>query len=222
MYSPSRYLSVDESMIAFTGRTTMKQYIPLKPIKRGFKVWVIACAVSLGGEVNFGLGEKVVLLLTRALEHLGYCIFFENFFSSIPLMEKLLTKHIFACGTFRKNRKYYPSKVLKNDKDMKKGDFDFVQCGDITVTKWKDRGKNPVNLVSNMHNGSEKVNVLRTNTKGVRESVPCSKSISDYNAYMDGVDRFDQLLAVYSISWNSRRWWPLLEYCLVQIKNCHL
>lgn len=46
MYSPSRYLSVDESMIAFIGRTTMKQYMPLKPIKRGFKVWVIACAMS--------------------------------------------------------------------------------------------------------------------------------------------------------------------------------
>lgn len=239
MYSPSRYLSVDESMIAFTGRTTMKQYMPLKPIKRGFKVWVIACAVSgymysfdiytgkaLGGEVNFGLGEKVVLLLTRALEHLGYCIFFDNFFSSIPLMEKLLTKHIFACGTFRKNRKFYPSKVLKNDKDMKKGDLDFVQCGDITVTKWKDRGKNPVNLLSNMHNGSEKVNVLRTNTKGVRESVPCSKSISDYNAYMGGVDRFDQLLAVYSISWKSRRWWLkifyyLLDCCIVNSYICY-
>lgn len=81
----------------------MKQYMPLKPIKRGFKVWVMACAVSgymysfdiytgkaVRGEVNFGLGEKVVLLLTRALEHLGYCIFFDNFFSSIPLMEKLL------------------------------------------------------------------------------------------------------------------------------------
>lgn len=92
MYSQSRYLSVDESMIAFTGRTTMKQYMPLKPIKRRFKVRVIACAVSghryffdiytgkaLGGEINFGLGEKVVLLLTRALEYLGYCIFFDNF-----------------------------------------------------------------------------------------------------------------------------------------------
>jgi len=55
---------------------------------------------------------------------------------------------------------------------MKKGDLDFVQYGDITVTKWKERGKNPVNLLSNMHNGSEKVNILRTNTKGVRESVP--------------------------------------------------
>lgn len=89
IFSPSRYLAVDKSMIAFTGRTIMKQYMPLQPIKRGFKVWVIACSVtgymlgfdiytgkSAESEVNIGLGEKVVLLLTNALQGLGYCIFF--------------------------------------------------------------------------------------------------------------------------------------------------
>lgn len=156
--------------------------VGLKPIKRGFKVWVIACAMSgymfsfdiytgkaPGEEVNVGLGEKIVLLLSYALECLGYYLFFDNFFSTIPLMVKLLNKNIFACGTFRKNRKFYPSTVLKEDRNMKKGDIDFVQSGDITVTKWRDRGKNPVCLVSNMHDGFEKVNVLRTNSKGERE-----------------------------------------------------
>lgn len=89
IFSPSRFMLVDESMIAFTGRTTMKQYMPLKPIKRGFKVWVLACSVTgymfafdiytgkaSGGETTLGLGEKIVLLLTRALEGLGYCVFF--------------------------------------------------------------------------------------------------------------------------------------------------
>lgn len=84
IFSLSRYLAVDESMIAFTGSTTMKQYMPLKPIKHGFKVWVIAYSVtgymlgfdiytgkSAESEVNIGLGEKVVLLLTNALQGLG-------------------------------------------------------------------------------------------------------------------------------------------------------
>jgi len=30
LYNPSQNLSVDESMVAFTGRSTMKQYMPLK------------------------------------------------------------------------------------------------------------------------------------------------------------------------------------------------
>ena len=32
--------SIDEAMIAFKGRSSMKQYMPMKPTKRGFKVWV--------------------------------------------------------------------------------------------------------------------------------------------------------------------------------------
>jgi len=39
---PSGHLSINESMIAFKGRTTMKQYMPMKPIKRSFEVWILA------------------------------------------------------------------------------------------------------------------------------------------------------------------------------------
>lgn len=41
-YSYSEALSIDESMIPFKGRSTLKQYMPMKPIKRGYKVWCIA------------------------------------------------------------------------------------------------------------------------------------------------------------------------------------
>jgi hypothetical protein len=37
-----QYQSIDESMIKFKGRSSLKQYTPLKPIKRGFKLWVRA------------------------------------------------------------------------------------------------------------------------------------------------------------------------------------
>lgn len=85
----------------------------------------------------------------------------------------------------------------------------------LVLLNGKTRGKNPVNVISNMHDDSEEVNVLRTNTEGVRDSVPYSKSIADYNTYMGGVDKFDQLLAVYSISWKSRRWWLKILYYLL-------
>lgn len=77
-----------------------------------------------------------------------------------------------------------------------------------------------------MPSGIERVNVLRTNSKGIRDSVLCSKSISDYNAYMGGVDKFDQLLAVYNISWKSRRWWLnifyyMLDCCIINSYICY-
>ena len=38
-YDPSQNISIDESMVCFKRRSTMKQYLPLKTIKRGFKIW---------------------------------------------------------------------------------------------------------------------------------------------------------------------------------------
>jgi hypothetical protein len=45
-YSPHPQNSIDEAMIPFKGRSSMKQYMPMKPVKRGFKVWVRADAVT--------------------------------------------------------------------------------------------------------------------------------------------------------------------------------
>lgn len=41
-YKPSRYQAIDESMIRFKGRSSLRQYMPMKPIKRGYKMWVRA------------------------------------------------------------------------------------------------------------------------------------------------------------------------------------
>jgi len=39
VYHPSRYLAVDESMVAYyKGSSIMKQYMLMKPIKKGFKI----------------------------------------------------------------------------------------------------------------------------------------------------------------------------------------
>ena len=40
LYNVSQKLSVDESMILFKGRHSIKQYNLMKPIKRGYKMWV--------------------------------------------------------------------------------------------------------------------------------------------------------------------------------------
>lgn len=225
LFKPSRFLSIDESMIAFKGRSSLKQYMPLKPIKRGFKVWVIACAVTgycLVTDVYTGksaerdnetpLGDYVVLNLSKSFEMLGYCLFFDNFFNSINLLHKLLQKNLFACGTFRSNRKKFPNDLLKKNKDLKRGEYDSFSWGEISAYRWKDRGTKAVNFASNMHNPADVTSVQRKNAEGDKENIPCPKAISDYNMYMGGVDRFDQLMQTYSIGWRSKRWWLKIFY----------
>lgn len=227
LYVPQRELAIDESMVGFKGRTTLKQYMPMKPTKRGFKVWVLACSAS-GYMISFQvyqgkekettqdtLGERVVMEMSEPFWRKGYCLYFDNFFTTFNLMKTLMELDTFACGTFRVNRKYYPKLILKDDKKMKIGDSDFAQAGDISVVKWKDRGKKSVNVVSNMHNPTKFNIVKRTNKTGERQEVQCPESIAAYNKYMGGVDKFDQAMAAYSISWKSRRWWVKLLYYFV-------
>ncbi|XP_054744535.1 piggyBac transposable element-derived protein 4-like [Anastrepha obliqua] len=76
-YKPKQNQSVDESMIKFKGRSSMKQYMPAKPVKRGYKCWVRADESSFVCEfqVYTGktesteklLGPRVVKDLTREL-----------------------------------------------------------------------------------------------------------------------------------------------------------
>ena len=44
--TPSKEVSIDEAMIPFKGRSSMKQFMSNKPVKRGFKVWARADATN--------------------------------------------------------------------------------------------------------------------------------------------------------------------------------
>lgn len=40
VYHPSRECAIDEAMVPYKGRSSLKQYMPNKPVKRGLKVWM--------------------------------------------------------------------------------------------------------------------------------------------------------------------------------------
>ena len=124
VYKPSKNLAVDEAMIKFQGRSSLKQYMPKKPIKRGIKVWVLGDS-SNGYFSKFkvytgkqearenGLGEHVVKTLTRGLETKKHHVFFDNFFTSTNLLEDLHKDGIYGCGTLREDRKNIPPELKK-------------------------------------------------------------------------------------------------------------
>ena len=125
LYDPPRALSVDEAMIKFQGRSSLKQYMPMKPVKRGIKVWVLADSVNgyfsrlevysgkQPGRVETGLGSRVVRSLTADFSGKNHLVAFDNFFTSYDLLEDLLEDGVYACGTARKDRRGFPVQ-LKN------------------------------------------------------------------------------------------------------------
>jgi len=46
LYTPQQNLTIDESMIKFKGRHKLRVYIPLKPVRFGFKAYILAEAGS--------------------------------------------------------------------------------------------------------------------------------------------------------------------------------
>ena len=81
LYNVSRKVSIDESMILYKGRHSIKQYNPMKSINRGYKLWVRLLSKfdvyegktdtssgdseDNGTEQEFGLGEQVLQTMTK-------------------------------------------------------------------------------------------------------------------------------------------------------------
>ena len=122
-YRPHKETSVDEAMIAYTGKLGFKQYVPLKPTKRGIKVWMRAdpnngyvndLQVYTGKENNVpehGLGERIERDLMRDIGGQNHHVYCDNYFTSVPLFEELLANKTYACGIIRSNRKGLPPAV---------------------------------------------------------------------------------------------------------------
>ena len=107
--------------------------MPKKPINWGIKVWMLADAktgfthnfkVYLGkcGNGNscreVGLATSVVLDLAEPYNNTNSHIFFDNFYTSVALVEALLRHGLFAYGTLRANR--YPPALKANDRSEDK------------------------------------------------------------------------------------------------------
>ena len=114
---------MDEAMIPFKGRSTLKQYMPKKPVRRGIKVWALADS-SNGYIANFqvytgkqgettekGLGSKVVKHLTSPYMNSYRHVYFDNLFTGVDLLLDLQRSGLYGCGTVRTNWKGFPSEL---------------------------------------------------------------------------------------------------------------
>ena len=231
-YHLSREVTVDEAMVKFAGKLSFRQYMPAKPIKRGIKIWMLCDSnsaylskfdVYLGkNSMNDGngLGYNVVDQLTNEIRHSHRHVYFDNFFTSIPLVEKLLEQGLYACGTVRPNRQGFPLE-LKKPRDVKnRGDFAVLQKGSspLTASVWRD--KKLVYHLSTMSRPNDIPQATRrlgANVINLRQP----HSVSAYNRFMGGVDLHDQFRMKYDVGRNSKKWWKyLLVFCELQPGEC--
>lgn len=214
------FQSIDESMAKFKGRSSLKQYLPLKPVKRGIKLWVRSDSLTgyvydlnvysgKDTEILDGtLGERVVWKLASSINQKDVVLCFDRFFTSTLLMKSLPFACVGTCIGTRKN-------IPKVNSKLDRGQAEFL-CADggITFTRWQDTKQ--VLALSNCH-GDKMTKVLRMQKNGEKAAVNCPEIIEFYNKYMGGVDLTDQLAGLYEFDRKSLKWWKKVFYKLLMI-----
>lgn len=236
--------SIDEMMILYKGTKAgnLRQYMPKKPKKWGFKMFVragvsgivydffiytgastfdgMACSEA---ENDLGLGGKVVVQLCKTIEKPNESIvFFDNWFTSLDLIVLLKNNYgINSLGTVRSNRLH--GCTLKNDKTLLKegrGSFDYRvdNKAGIAVVKWADT--KCVTLASSYVSHAPTFKVKRYSKDDKKKiDVSCPQIIKQYNLHMGGVDLADMLIVLYKTPYKSRRWYlgifsQLIDICV--------
>ena len=228
-YNPHQNQSIDEAMIAFRGRLSFRQYLPLKPTKYGIKVWcradpadgylhdfqVYTGRVNNAGRREVGLASRVVVDLSRPLVGHHHIVNADNYFSSPTLAFQLLDDDIYYRGTARTNRIDFPSALL-TDRDLRaQGDYRVVQRGELIAGHWRD--KKIIHFLSTADQARAETTVQRRQRSGERLDIQCPLAVSEYNCYMNGVDHADQLRTAYSTYRTSRKWWKYIFWFLFDV-----
>src|SRR6266568_3709947 len=227
IYKPQQHLSVDESMVKFDGRHHSKQYMPKKPIKWGFKFWMLAEASSgyclrvemyegkfRGAARNavvksHGMGYDVVDTLTKEYQQKNHILYYDRFFSSVALAEDLVAKATYTNSTIMLNRKGLPAAVKKLQ--LKKGAACRQEMkGQLLLTVVFDKRQ-----VSHLSTGIAS-GLVDTSSKPIVNA--------DYNAHMNGVDLADQHKSYYPVGRRALRWWKyIMNYVVtLSVTNAHI
>lgn len=148
--------------------------------------------------------RKLVLELCQPIFSTRRIINMDNLYGSAQLFEQLYVKGLYARGTARMNRRHAPQHLTFTKRDLKvypRGSFRFGVCAEgvnrpIVFASWIDGSV--VNIMSNV-DSTELSEVTRT-YGATTKTYEAPQIIHEYNAYMQGVDRLDQLRARFSIA----------------------
>jgi hypothetical protein len=173
--------------VAYKGRSPIKQYIPSKPHKWGYKIYCLSSEdYLLRFEVYAGTEERsadgatydTVMRMLQGYEDKAHILFTDNWFTSPTLLLALQQQGIRLCGSVRRNRKGMP--VISDEEVSALGQGQWLQRqkGDATVAVWRDQ--KPLWVLYNHCSPTEAASLDRWNDSGHRVSVGCPRAIRDY------------------------------------------
>uniref|UniRef100_A0A3P8S7B4 PiggyBac transposable element-derived protein domain-containing protein n=1 Tax=Amphiprion percula TaxID=161767 RepID=A0A3P8S7B4_AMPPE len=176
-YNPGRHITIDEQLFPSKTRCCFLQYIATKPGKFGIKFWVAydlkskyICNVLpyLGKDPSRPseerLSENVVMRLMEPFLDTGRNVTTDNFFTSLSLAQRLLSRKTTILGTVNKIRREIPHSARQTDRNefttqvcCKSFRWFYVYCVIVfsttgaTLTVYAPKRKKIVYILSSMH-----------------------------------------------------------------------
>lgn len=223
------------------------QYMPAKPHKWGVKLFVICDShgfayhfeiytgagsdTVLPNTPDLGASANIVIRLSQTVpDFVNHIIYFDNMYTTIPLLVYLRSRGIFALGTIRANR--IQNCKLPKDEDVKEKPrghaVEYVgnaQGVKVSTVLWKDSkcvrlastyvGEKPFQSANPDSQPSKASRYDRKEHNYIE--IGCPQIIKEYNRHMGGVDLMDGLMGRYHVSIKSMDMMKLLFYHLLDM-----
>jgi hypothetical protein len=228
MFTPGEYLSLDEMLSLYRGRTCLKVFIKSKPGKYGFKIVLVTDAYyryvcnarlfvpkGMSRGINaegFSCGgtpvDKQVNEILQPYFHSGRNVTMDRFFShlenSVLLHDE---KQITVVGTVMSSRRHVPKELtLVDNRSSRSSIFGFHDSKLMLVSHCPCKGK-VVLVHSTLHLSNEVAN----------DELNKPEVIHLYNKTKGGVDSVDQMARHLSVKRQTRRWPTSLFFTMVDM-----
>lgn len=159
--------------------------------------------------------------MRKVPDDINHIVYFDNYYTNIPVISALRERGIYSLGTIRKDR--IPNNTFPSEKVLRRvarGHTEehvtqYEGCP-ISVVRWKDN--NFVYLASSQV-GAEPMGTIQRYEKNDHAyiDVPCPKIVQIYNAHMGGVDTMDAHIGRMKIRMKSKKWYFRLFHHLLDL-----
>ena len=160
---------------------------------------------------------KVVLTLVDYMRDKGHDLYTDRFYTSVELADELTKMGFSITGTIQKNRKFLPTKIKKLS-TMSKGSVITFRKKEKMLLAWMDKrivfmlstkySNNMVDIQTRLVVLLMFVYVVITfYSRDKSRVVKKPEVVAEYNQFMLGVDKIDQMMSYYSFVRKSIKWW---------------
>ncbi|XP_045776021.1 piggyBac transposable element-derived protein 4-like [Maniola jurtina] len=215
LYNLGQNIALDESLLQWKARLSINQFTSNKAATIGIKTYEICesktgylwrfvihahkatSAVPLEQQTPLDAPTPAIVLgLLNGLQNKGHTVWMDNYYNSPALARYLKSIGFDVVGTLRTNREFVASDLVKLTKsNMKPGEISSCTSGDVDLMVWRDN--NRVGTISTYHGNATVI------SDGKLKPV----LIVDYNIMMGGVDKKDQMLAMYPVERKRTKVW---------------